>query len=83
MARPLLKPGIVAGWILLFIIFIRELGMSLFLFRTGTETISVALYLLMIEKPTAAAAFAVVQTPLILVAVAAFRLVARDRDLGL
>lgn len=82
-AFPLLKPGIIAGWILLFIIFIRELSMSLFLYRTGTETISVAVYLLMIEKPTATAAFAIIQTAVILLAVVAFRRVAREGEIAL
>ncbi|MEK9832548.1 MAG: iron ABC transporter permease, partial [Rhodospirillaceae bacterium] len=43
---PLLKPGIFAGWILLFIIFLRELSISIILFTTGTETLSVGVYYL-------------------------------------
>ena len=43
---PLLKPGIFAGWVLLFIIFLRELSISIILYTTGTETISVGVYYL-------------------------------------
>ena len=43
---PLLKPGLFAGWILLFIIFLRELSISIILFTTGTETLSVGVYYL-------------------------------------
>lgn len=77
---PLLKPGILAGWILLFIIFVRELSMSLFLYRSGTETMSVALYLLQRNSYTALAAFSVVQTVMLLLAVAIFRRVTRQGD---
>ncbi|HET6467063.1 MAG TPA: iron ABC transporter permease [Geminicoccaceae bacterium] len=41
---PLLKPGILAGWILLFIAFTRELSASVLLYAPGTEVLSVALY---------------------------------------
>lgn len=41
---PLLKPGIVAGWILLFISFFRELSASILLYTPGNEVISVAMY---------------------------------------
>jgi iron(III) transport system permease protein len=80
---PLLKPGIIAAWILLFIIFVRELGMSLFLYRAGTETLSVAIYLLMIEKPAATAAACIIQVVVILAAVALLRLVTREDELAL
>jgi iron(III) transport system permease protein len=41
---PLLKPGIIAGWILLFIAFSRELSASILLYAPGTEVLSVVLY---------------------------------------
>src|SRR5919106_714005 len=41
---PLLKPGIIAGWILLFIAFARELSASILLYSPGTEVLSVVLY---------------------------------------
>jgi iron(III) transport system permease protein len=41
---PLLKPGIVSGWILLFVSFTRELSASVLLYSPGREVISVAIY---------------------------------------
>lgn len=41
---PLLKPGIIAGWTLLFIIFSRELVSSVFLSTSKSVVISVAMY---------------------------------------
>jgi len=69
---PLLKPGIAAAWLLLFIIFIRELGVSVLLCGAGTEVMSVALYRLS-NEPVAVAAFAMVQMALLLVATLLFR----------
>jgi iron(III) transport system permease protein len=40
---PLVRPGIVAGWLLMFVSMIRELSSSIFLFVPGTETTAVAL----------------------------------------
>lgn len=41
---PLLKPGIVAGWALLFVAFTRELSASILLYSPGKEVLSVAIY---------------------------------------
>ncbi len=41
---PLLKPGIAAGWTLLFIIFVRELAISILLYAPGGEVLSVLMY---------------------------------------
>jgi len=41
---PLLKPGIISGWILLFVSFTRELSASVLLYSPGHEVISVAIY---------------------------------------
>ncbi|HEX5077628.1 MAG TPA: iron ABC transporter permease [Geminicoccaceae bacterium] len=41
---PLLKPGVIAGWILLFIAFSRELSASILLYSPGNEVLSVVLY---------------------------------------
>lgn len=70
---PLLKPSIISGWLLMFIIISRELGMSLFLFTAGTETIPVATYLLMTQRQTATAAACLLQILAVLLAVYAFR----------
>jgi len=40
---PLVMPGILAGWMLMFISMLRELSSSIFLFVPGTETAAVAL----------------------------------------
>jgi len=41
---PLTKPGLIAGWILVFMPAFRELTMSILLWSQGTETIGVAIY---------------------------------------
>jgi len=74
---PLLKPGIFAGWILLFVIFLRELSMSIILYTTGTETLSVGVYYLSnFENEPLTAALAMAQTVLLLIALYIFRHVA-------
>jgi iron(III) transport system permease protein len=40
---PLVRPGIIAGWLLMFISMIRELSSSIFLFVPGTETTAVTM----------------------------------------
>ena len=71
---PLLKPGLFAGWILLFIIFLRELSISIILFTTGTETLSVGVYYLTnFENEPLTSALSMAQTVLLLIAIYAFR----------
>lgn len=71
---PLLKPGLFAGWILLFIIFLRELSISIILFTTGTETLSVGVYYLTnFENEPLTAALSMAQTVMLLIAIYAFR----------
>jgi iron(III) transport system permease protein len=71
---PLLKPGIFAGWVLLFIIFLRELPISIILYTAGTETLSVGIYYLQeFENEALTCALSVVQTVLLLACVYAFR----------
>jgi iron(III) transport system permease protein len=41
---PLLKPGMVGAGMLLFIIFVRELSTSIFLYSPGNEVLSVLLF---------------------------------------
>jgi ABC-type Fe3+ transport system permease subunit len=60
---------------------IRELGMALFLYRNGTETVPIAMYLLMLDRPTATAALCILQVGVILVAVVAMRKLTRDDEL--
>ena len=41
---PLLKPGLVAGWIYIMIVSIRELSSSILLYSPGTEVVSVMIW---------------------------------------
>ena len=71
---PLLKPGIFAGWVLLFIIFLRELPISIILYTAGTETLSVGIYYLQeFENEALTCTLSVIQTVLLLFCVYAFR----------
>jgi len=71
---PLLKPGIFAGWVLLFIIFLRELSISIILYTSGTETLSVGVYYLAnYENETLTSALSMTQTVMLLVCVYIFR----------
>src|SRR5262249_20110599 len=40
---PLARPGILAGWMLMFVSMMRELSASIFLFVPGTQTVAVSL----------------------------------------
>jgi iron(III) transport system permease protein len=71
---PLLLPAIIAAWLMLFVIFIRELGATILLYAQGTETISVALVLLSEHSSASMAALAVIQIILLLGAFLLFRL---------
>ena len=74
---PLLKPGIFAGWVLLFIIFLRELSISIMLYTSGTETLSVGVYYLVnFENEPLTAALSIAQTVVLLICVMIFRRVA-------
>ncbi|MFY0611493.1 MAG: iron ABC transporter permease [Hyphomicrobiaceae bacterium] len=71
---PLLKPGIFAGWVLLFIIFLRELSISIILYTTGTETLSVGVYYLSnFENEPLTSALSMAQTLVLLICIYIFR----------
>ena len=70
---PLLLPAIVAAWLMLFVIFIRELGATILLYAQGTESISVALVVLSERSSGFVAALAVIQLVLLLMAFTLFR----------
>ncbi len=71
---PLLKPGIFAGWVLLFIIYLRELPISIMLYTAGTETLSVGVYYLAnFENEPLTCALAMAQTVLLLFCIYVFR----------
>jgi iron(III) transport system permease protein len=69
---PLTRPALVAIWLMLFVIFIRELGASIVLWATGTETISVILVTLSERNFLYVAALAVIQLALLLMALVLF-----------
>ena len=80
---PLLKPGIFAGWVLLFIIFLRELSISIILYSTGTETISVGVYYLAnFENEALTSALSMTQTVVLLICIYIFRRVAGKEALS-
>ena len=63
---PLLKPALIASWLLLFVIFIRELGATILLYGQETETLSVAILILSEQNFGYVAALAMVQVALLL-----------------
>jgi len=74
---PLLKPGIFAGWLLLFIIFLRELSISIILYTHGTETLSVGVYYLAnFENEALTSALSMTQTVVLLICIYIFRRIA-------
>lgn len=77
---PLVTPGLISLWLLLFITFVREVSASMMLYTYGTETMSIALINIMEYAPFGvAAAFGVLQTLLLLGCVALIRLVPAGR----
>lgn len=71
---PLMWPGLVSAWLLLFVIFMREVSSSMMLFVQWTEAISIALIQIhRYESLGACAAFAVMLTAIILGSVYFFR----------
>lgn len=77
---PLVGPGMVSTWLLLFVTYIREVSSSMMLFTYGTETMSIALIRIMEYEPYGVSgAFGVLQTILVLVCVLAIRQVTSRR----
>jgi iron(III) transport system permease protein len=62
---PLARPGLVATWLMVFIILVRELGSTILLYAQGTETISVAMLILSEQNFLYVAALAVIQVALL------------------
>ncbi len=78
---PLLKPGLLGAWLMLFILSLREFPISALLYKGGLEVLSVALWLF-VENETAprAAALALIQVLLLLgLAGAVRRVVGMDK----
>lgn len=75
---PLLRPGLAAGWIFIFIHFIRELDVSILLWNEESIVLPVAVWHLMEEGTYGTmAAMAVVQTVVIFIGVLIFKLVVK------
>ena len=67
---PLLRPGIVAAWLLIFISSVRELGASIFLMSANSKVIAPAIVNSWITASTElASAMALLQTASVFVAV--------------
>ena len=78
---PLVAPGMMSMWLLLFVTYIREVSSSMMLFTFGTETISIALIQIMEYEPYGVSgAFGVLQTVLVLVCVAFIRQISNPRQ---
>jgi iron(III) transport system permease protein len=79
---PLVVPGMISLWLLLFVTFIREVSASMMLFTYGTETMSIALIRIMEYEPYGVSgAFGVLQTVLLLACVAFIRGVTAGREM--
>jgi len=72
---PLVRPGIIAGWMLMFVSMIRELSSSIFLFVPGTETAAVAM--LEMWQEARFSGVAVLALTLVIISVAVTMLVRR------
>jgi iron(III) transport system permease protein len=78
---PLVAPGMISMWLLLFVTYIREVSSSMMLFTFGTETVSIALIQIMEYEPYGVSgAFGVLQTLLVLACVAFIRQVSSPRQ---
>lgn len=80
---PLVRPGLNAAWLLLFVLFLRELPISILLSQSGSEVMSVAL-LQLLEHATSGetASYALIQSAMILSIVVVFQYVTRNRSPG-
>lgn len=78
---PLLKPGLLSGWMLLFLIFMRELNASVLLYSQGNEVMAVILWILMENAPAPQiAAYSMLQVLMMLVIMFFVRRVAEASD---
>lgn len=67
---PLMKSGLVGGWLILFLIFVKEINSSILLFSSGNEVMSIVLFQLVQEyDASVVAAYGVILTGILLLAV--------------
>jgi iron(III) transport system permease protein len=71
---PLLRPSMLAFWVLLFALFIRELGATILVYARGTETIPVTMVMMSEGNPGHLAALMVVQSVVLMMVFAAYNL---------
>jgi iron(III) transport system permease protein len=78
---PLLRPGILSTWLLLFIASVRELGASIYLMGPNSKVIAPAIVSSWSNSGTElTAAMAIIQTATVIVAVLVVLFVSRDRS---
>src|SRR5919202_1779110 len=78
---PLVWPGMASAWLLIFVLFIRELPISLLLYQSGSGVLPVAIWRFVEnESATRAAALALIQVLVLLGAVAVFRRLTGSAD---
>lgn len=70
---PLIRPSLLTTWLILFVVFFRELGATILLYAQGTETIGVGMMVLSEASPGEAAALALVQMSVLLLAFLLFQ----------
>ena len=70
---PLLRPGIYSAWLMTFVVLVREFSSVMFLYRNGTEVMSVVFFLLMERHSARLAAFMVIQTVILLIVMMIFQ----------
>ena len=76
---PLLKSGFMSGWILLFILFMRELATALILWYSGNEVISVQLYQLVRDGEfPEVAALSIVHALIIIAGILIFKSIVKE-----
>ena len=76
---PLLKPGLVAAWLLIFIASVRELGVSVFLMGPHSKVIAPSIVNSWLSSSSElSAAMALMQTVMVFIAVAIMFRVARS-----
>jgi len=67
---PLMKSGLIGGWLILFLIFVKEINSSILLFSSGNEVMSIVLFQLLEEYDASViASYAVILTGILLAAV--------------
>lgn len=71
---PLMRSGLIGGWLILFLIFVKEINTSILLFSSGNEVMAIVLFQLLEEQTASVvAAYAVILTSILLLVVSVIR----------